>query len=110
MHPRPELARYVICLTFCVCMQLLQVLEDRQRPYRLEIESTTFTEATYVQLLLTLLRHEAPVAIALRKCGCADMPRWKRMEAYVLLSYHLWREGSETARRCVTLLFRELLL
>jgi hypothetical protein len=74
--------------------QLLQVLEDRQRPYSLDVIGTTFTDGSYTALLLALLSHEAPAAISLRGCAC-DMPRWKRQEAYILLSHHLSRDGAQ---------------
>ena len=74
-------------------VQLLQVLEDRQQPYTLELIGTTFSEAEFECFLLALLHAEAHRSISLRACPSAT-PGWKRREAFVLLSNHLWREGS----------------
>ena len=92
----------------CARVQLLQVLAYRQRPYCLDLDSTTFNETTYVEFLILLLRHEAPEAVVLRNCGCPDMPRWKRLEAHTLLSYHLCRDDAKTTSRCVLLPLRAL--
>jgi hypothetical protein len=78
-------------------VQLLQVLEERQRPYVLEIISSKISEAVYMRLLLAVLLSDFPQALSFRGCQCLA-PRWKRLEAYILLSYHLWREGSAPRR------------
>jgi hypothetical protein len=78
-------------------MQLLEVLEERQRPYVLEIISTKISEASYMRLLLAILRSDFPQALSFRGCQCLA-PIWKRQEAYILLSYHLWREGGGQRR------------
>jgi hypothetical protein len=75
-------------------LQLLAVLEERQRLYSLDIINTNFSETTYVRMLLMLLQHDFPQAISFRGCK-SDVPRWIRQEAYILLSYRLWREGSQ---------------